>query len=138
MHFPGMSENSLSRSDPLQVAAQRGTAQWVFMAYGGHEDLEMSRALDHIVGVYELPDHRLVTISREGMHAFAQLTALPGRSELLPETPTRYFLPAGIDASTTFSWDENEPASSMLVEVNGVATRANRVKECSNSVATVN
>jgi predicted alpha/beta superfamily hydrolase len=82
--------------------------------------------LEQVVGAYQLPDGRIVTIRREGAKIFARVTGLPGETELLAETPRRFFLPGGFDVLYTFEGSTDSQASSLLVRVNGTESRAVR------------
>jgi predicted alpha/beta superfamily hydrolase len=82
--------------------------------------------LEQVVGGYLLPDGRIITIRRDGMKIFARVTGLPGETELLAETPRRFFLPGGFDVLYTFEGAADSPANSLLVRVNGTQSRAIR------------
>ena len=82
--------------------------------------------LEQVVGAYQLPDDRIVTIRREGARIFARVTGLPGETELLAETSRRFFLPGGFDVLYTFEGSTDSRASSLLVRVNGTESRAMR------------
>ena len=82
--------------------------------------------LEQLVGAYQLPDGRIVTIRRDGAQIFASVTGLPGESQLLAETSRRFFLPGGFDVLYTFEGSADSHASSLLVRVNGAESRALR------------
>ena len=81
-------------------------------------------ALEHLVGLYALPDGRRVTITRKEAKLFAELTGLPG-GEVLAETPRRFFV-RGFDVLLTFEGPANGPPSAVVVHINGAAMRAVR------------
>lgn len=82
--------------------------------------------LEQVVGAYQLPDGRIVTIRRDGARIFARVTGMPGESELLAETSRRFFLPGGFDVLYTFEGSTKSQPSSLLVRVNGTELRAMR------------
>lgn len=82
--------------------------------------------LQQLVGDYQLPDGRIVTVRRDGAKIFARVTGLPGESEILAETARRFFLPGGFDVLYTFEGPIDSPADILLVRVNGAETRATR------------
>jgi predicted alpha/beta superfamily hydrolase len=82
--------------------------------------------LEQVVGAYQLPDGRIVTIRRDGAKIFARVTGMPGESELLAETSRRFFLPGGFDVLYTFEGSTYSQASSLLVRVNSTESRAMR------------
>ena len=83
-------------------------------------------ALDQVVGSYQLPDNRIVTIRREGATLFARVTGLPGETELLAESSRRFFLPGGFDVLYTFEGAADSQATALRVRVNGTESRATR------------
>lgn len=82
--------------------------------------------LQRIVGAYKLADGRVVTVSLKGGKTFVRVTGMPGQSELLAETPQRFFLPGGYNVQMTFAGAMDAPASSLLVDMNGTHLRASR------------
>ena len=84
------------------------------------------RELQRIVGTYELADGRVVTVSLKSGKAFVRVTGTPGQSELLAETPQRFFLPGGYNVLMTFAGAMDVPASSLIVDMNGTRLRARR------------
>jgi predicted alpha/beta superfamily hydrolase len=82
--------------------------------------------LEQVVGAYQLPDGRIVTIRRDAARIFARVTGMPGESELLAEDSRRFFLPGGFDVLYTFESSTDSQASSLLVRVNGTESRAMR------------
>jgi predicted alpha/beta superfamily hydrolase len=82
--------------------------------------------LEQVVGAYQLPDGRIVTIRRDGAKIFARVTGMPGESELLAEDSRRFFLPGGFDVLYTFEGSTDSQASLLLVRVNGTELRAMR------------
>jgi predicted alpha/beta superfamily hydrolase len=82
--------------------------------------------LEQVVGAYQLPDGRIVTIRRDDARIFARVTGMPGESELLAEASRRFFLPGGFDVLYTFEGPADSQASSLLVRVNGTELRATR------------
>jgi predicted alpha/beta superfamily hydrolase len=82
--------------------------------------------LEQIVGDYQLPDGRIVTIRRDGAKIFARVTGMPGETEVLAETSRRFFLPGGFDVLYIFEGSPDSKASSLLVRVNGAESRAMR------------
>jgi enterochelin esterase-like enzyme len=82
-------------------------------------------ALKRIVGLYELADGRVVTVTLESAKAFVQVTGMPGHSELLAESAQRFFIPGGY-AVMTFEGPMDAPASSLLISMNGTQLRASR------------
>ena len=88
-----------------------------------------SQDLQRIAGVYKLADGRSVTVTLEAGKAFVQVTGTPGQSELLAETPQRFFLPGGYNVLMTFGGPMDAPASSLIVEMNGTQLHADREKQ---------
>lgn len=84
------------------------------------------RDLQRICGAYKLADGRVVTVSLEGGKVFVRITGTPGHSELLAETPQRFFLPGGYNVRMTFAGAMDAPASSLLIDMNGTPLRASR------------
>ncbi len=82
--------------------------------------------LEQVTGSYQLPDGRIVTIRRDGAKIFARVTGMPGETELLAEATRRFFLPGGFDVLYIFEGSTDSKASSLLVRVNGVESRAMR------------
>jgi len=82
--------------------------------------------LEGVVGGYQLPDGRIITIRRGGAKIFARVTGMPGESELLAETSRRFFIPGGFDVLYTFENPTDSQAGSLLVRVNGIESRAMR------------
>jgi len=85
-----------------------------------------AEALQRVVGVYELADGRVVTVTLKSAKAFVQVTGLPGESELLAETAQRFFLPGGYNVLMTFEGGPEAPAGSVIINMNGTELRANR------------
>jgi predicted alpha/beta superfamily hydrolase len=83
-------------------------------------------ALRRITGAYQLGDGRVVTVSLKTTKAFVEVTGLPGESELLAETAQRFFLPGGYSVLFTFEGALDEPATSLIVNMNGTELRASR------------
>jgi len=83
-------------------------------------------ALRRIAGVYDLADGRVVTVTLEAAKAFVQVTGLPGQSELLAETPQRFFLPGGYNVVMTFEGTMDAPASAVIINMNGTQLRGDR------------
>ncbi|PYR52750.1 MAG: hypothetical protein DMF89_01645 [Acidobacteria bacterium] len=83
-------------------------------------------ALQRVVGVYELADGRVVTVTLKAAKVFVQVTGLPGESELLAESAQRFFLPGGYNVLMTFEGAMDAPASSLIVSMNGTPLRASR------------
>jgi predicted alpha/beta superfamily hydrolase len=83
-------------------------------------------ALEQLVGDYQLPDGRIITIRRDGAKIFARVTGLPGEIELLAETPRQFFIPGGFDVLYVFEGPAGSKAASILVRVNGQESRAVR------------
>ena len=82
--------------------------------------------LQRIVGVYQLPDGRVVTVTLVGTKAFVEVTGTPGHSELLPQTSQRFFLPGGYNVVMTFEGGMDAPASAVVINMNGTELRASR------------
>jgi len=82
--------------------------------------------LEQVTGSYQLPDGRIVTVRRDGTKIFARVTGMPGETELLAETPRRFFLPGGFDVQYSFEGTIDSKANSLLVRVNGAESRAMR------------
>lgn len=85
--------------------------------------------LQRIAGVYKLADGRLVAVTLEAGKAFVQVTGTPGQSELLAQTPQRFFLPGGYNVLMTFGGAMDAPASSLLVDMNGTQLHADREQQ---------
>ena len=83
-------------------------------------------ALQRVVGVYELADGRVVTVTLKAGKAFVQVTGMPGQSELLAETAQRFFLPGGYNVLMTFEGAMDAPASSIIISMNGTQLHASR------------
>jgi hypothetical protein len=83
-------------------------------------------ALRRVVGVYELADGRVVSVTLKAAKAFVQVTGMPGESELLAETAQRFFLPGGYDVLMTFEGAMDAPASTLVITMNGTQLRASR------------
>ncbi|HEX3471289.1 MAG TPA: alpha/beta hydrolase-fold protein [Silvibacterium sp.] len=83
-------------------------------------------ALERIAGEYQLADGRVVTVTLKAAKAFVQVTGMPGQSELLPETPQRFFLPGGFNVLMTFEGAMDAPATSILINMNGAELHASR------------
>jgi predicted alpha/beta superfamily hydrolase len=93
----------------------------------GHTAITLPpEALQRILGDYQLVDGRVVTITLKASKTFVQVTGMPGQSELLPETPQRFFLPIGFNVVMTFEGAMDAPATAILVDMNGAVMRANR------------
>lgn len=101
---------------------------WILPPPGaGHVAITLPpEALGRIAGDYQLADGRVVTVTLKGSKAFVQVTGMPGQSELVPETPQRFFLPIGFNVVMTFEGAMDGPATSILVDMNGAAMRAIR------------
>lgn len=82
--------------------------------------------LQRLAGAYELADGRVVTVILKAGKAFVQVTGTPGQSELLAESPQRFFLPGGYNVLMTFEGAMNAPASSLIINMNGTQLRASR------------
>jgi hypothetical protein len=82
--------------------------------------------LEPLVGDYQLSDGRIVTIRRDGAKLFARVTGMPGETELLAETPRRFFLPGGFDVLYSFEGPERSQATALVARVNGTESRATR------------
>jgi len=78
------------------------------------------------VGVYELADGRVVTVTLKAAKAFVQVTGMPGESKLAPETTQRFFFPGGYNVLMTFEGDIDAPPSSLIVSMNFTQLRASR------------
>ena len=83
-------------------------------------------ALRRIAGAYQLGDGRVVTVTLKEAKAFVEVTGMPGESELLAETAQRFFLPGGYNVLFTFEGAMDEPATSLIVNMNGTELRASR------------
>jgi len=83
-------------------------------------------ALQRAVGVYDLVDGRVVTVTLDAARAFVQVTGLPGQSELLAESAQRFFLPGGYDVVMTFEGAMDAPASAFVISMNGTELRGSR------------
>ncbi len=83
-------------------------------------------ALQRLVGVYELADGRVVTVTLKAEKAFVQVTGTPGQSELLAETAQRFFLPGGYNVLMTFEGAADAPATALVISMNGTQLRASR------------
>jgi predicted alpha/beta superfamily hydrolase len=119
--FAGASEISYS---PLLVPT---ALAWMLPPPGEHTAIAVSpEALENLVGVYTMPDGRLVTITRKQATLFAQLTGMPGQTELLAETPRQFFVPGGFDVLMTFEGEAGGLAKAVDVRFNGAETRAVR------------
>ena len=93
----------------------------------GHTAITLPlESLQRVAGDYQLADGRVVTVTLKASKAFVQVTGMPGQSELLPETPQRFFLPIGFNVVMTFEGAMDAPATSILVDMNGAVMRANR------------
>lgn len=101
---------------------------WILPPPGaGHTAINLPpEALQRVAGDYQLADGRVVTVILEASKAFVQVTGMPGQSELLPETPRRFFLPIGFNVVMTFEGAMDSPATSVLVNMNGAEMRASR------------
>jgi predicted alpha/beta superfamily hydrolase len=84
------------------------------------------QALQRIVGVYELTDGRVVTVTLKAARAFVQVTGMPGDSELLAQTPQQFFLPGGYDVLMTFEGSMDAPARALVINMNGTQLLASR------------
>jgi predicted alpha/beta superfamily hydrolase len=120
--FAGESEISYY---PLLVQA---AFTWILPPPGtGRTTITLSpEALQRIAGVYQLADGRVVTVNLKAAKAFVAVTGMPGESELLAETAQRFFLPGGYNVLFTFEGSMDEPASSLMVSMNGTELRASR------------
>lgn len=83
-------------------------------------------ALLRIVGSYQLADGRVVTVTLNAGKAFVEVTGMPGHSELLAETPQRFFLPGGYNVQMTFEGAMDAPATSLAITMNGTELRGSR------------
>jgi predicted alpha/beta superfamily hydrolase len=110
---------------PLLVAE---AFAWILPPPGaGHTAITLPpEALDRIAGDYQLADGRVVTVSLKAAKAYVQVIGMPGQSELLPETPQRFFVAAGFNVIMTFEGAMDAPATSILVNMNGAVMRASR------------
>src|SRR5262249_44776940 len=61
----------------------------------GRSALPTTSSCGRGVGVYELADGRVVTVTLKAAKAFVQVTGMPGESKLAPETTQRFFFPGG-------------------------------------------
>ena len=104
---------------------------WIVPPPGaGHTAITLPpEALQRIAGDYQLADGRVVTVTLKAAKAFVQVTGMPGQSELLPETPQRFFLPIGFNVVMTFEGVMDAPATSILVNMNGAVMRASRKEQ---------
>jgi enterochelin esterase-like enzyme len=84
------------------------------------------QAMDQVVGVYLMPDGRNATITRRNAALIAQLTGLPGETELLAETSRRFFIPGGFDVTMTFEGPDGQPATGLVLNMGGAEARATR------------
>jgi CubicO group peptidase (beta-lactamase class C family) len=80
---------------------------------------------DAYVGQYELGPERVMTISREGDHLFAQPTNQP-KLEFLPESETDFFSETP-DAQISFVKDENGKVTHMVIHLGGRDMKAKRL-----------
>lgn len=93
----------------------------------GHTAISLPpAALERIAGEYQLADGRVVTVTLNAAKAFVQVTGMPGQSELMPETPQRFFLPGGFNVLMTFEGAMDAPATSILIKMNGAELHASR------------
>jgi predicted alpha/beta superfamily hydrolase len=93
----------------------------------GHTAISLPpAALERIAGDYLLADGRVVTVTLKASKAFVQVTGMPGQSELLPESPQRFFLPGGFNVVMTFEGAMDAPATSIVVSMNGADLRGSR------------
>jgi predicted alpha/beta superfamily hydrolase len=119
--FPGETEISYY---PLLI---RSAFAWIVPPPGaGQTAITLSpEALQRTVGVYELADGRVVTVTVKAAKVFVEVTGMPGDSELLAETAQRFVIPGGY-AVMTFEGAMDAPASSILISMNGTQLIANR------------
>jgi predicted alpha/beta superfamily hydrolase len=101
---------------------------WMLPPAGaGRDSVAVTREdLEQVVGSYELPDGRIITIRRDGAEIFARVTGMPGETELLAESSRRFFLPGGFDVLYTFEGPTDSQPNSLLVRVNSTESRATR------------
>ena len=73
--------------------------------------------LDGYVGLYQLNDNAVLTVTREGTQLLAQLTG-QGAAPIYPETQTRFFYKV-IDAQISFINDAKGQATSLILHQGG-------------------
>jgi predicted alpha/beta superfamily hydrolase len=120
--FPGESEISYY---PLLIQA---AFPWIVpLSSADRMAITVSpEVLQHIAGVYQLADGRVVTVSLKAGKAYVQVTGMPGESELLAETAQRFFLPGGYNVLFTFEGAMDAPATSLMINMNGTQLQGNR------------
>ena len=84
------------------------------------------KAFDALVGVYQLAPNATMTITRQGDHGFAQATGQPQAVEIFPQAQDNYFMEAA-PAVLTFQRKPGEPASALVLHLNGAIVSAQRV-----------
>jgi len=85
-----------------------------------------AKTFDALVGVYKLAPNATLTISRQGDHGFAQVSGQPQAAEIFPEAEDNYFMTAA-PAVLTFERKPGEPASAVVLRLNGAIVSAQRI-----------
>lgn len=85
-----------------------------------------SSVLDSIVGRYQFAPSAILTVTRDGDRAFAQLTGQPS-VEIFPESDRKFFLKV-VDAQLTFERDAPGKAVAVVLHQNGTDQRALRIE----------
>jgi len=82
-------------------------------------------ALQRVVGVYELADGRVVTVTLKASEPRSfRSPALPGQSELLAENGGAILLAWRLQRRDDFRGATDAPASSLVISMNGTQLRA--------------
>jgi hypothetical protein len=84
-----------------------------------------TKAFDRYVGVYEFAPGATLTFSREGEHAYVQLTGQP-KFEIFAESEKAFFLKV-VDAQVVFETDATGRATAVTLHQNGQEHRAPRM-----------
>ena len=114
-YYPRLAEAGLSWVLPQNVAGRVPTAI-------------SQEAMDRVVGAYVMADGRKATIQRRGGVLIAQMTGMPGETEILAETERRFFVPGGYDVLMSFEGPERAPATALVINMGGAEMRALRAK----------
>jgi CubicO group peptidase (beta-lactamase class C family) len=85
-----------------------------------------AKAFDALVGVYQLAPNATLNITRQGDHGFAQATGQPEAVEIFPEAEDNYFMKSA-PAVLTFQRKPGEPATALVLHLNGAIMSAQRV-----------
>ena len=89
------------------------------------------KLFDGYVGVYRFSPTRVLTVTRQDNHLFAEMTGQP-KFEIFPQSDREYFYRA-FDAQLTFETDDAGRGIAVTLYYNGRNTRAQRIEPAASS-----